>query len=252
MRTSHVIAALCAWLLCLQGALAAEPLRVGITTDYPPLTSLVDGDIVGIEADNAREVAAFLDRPLKLVPLGFEQLFPALLDGKVDVLMAGVSVTPERQTTMDFATPFMEVGQMAVVLSANIARFAAPRALYQPGVRIGVEPGTSGDRLVQSQMSGAERRYYADSMAAFTGLREGAIDAYIHDAPTSWALANSREDQDLFSLYRPLTNESLAWAVRKGNAKLLNELNAARDELERNGRLSAIQNYWIPVRVNVR
>jgi ABC-type amino acid transport substrate-binding protein len=56
----------------------------------------------------------------------------------------------------------------------------------------------------------------------------------------------------MLSLYRPLTREQLAWAVRKDNTFLLKQLNAALAELRQNGRLSAIQNYWIPVTVQVR
>jgi ABC-type amino acid transport substrate-binding protein len=65
-------------------------------------------------------------------------------------------------------------------------------------------------------------------------------------------LAASKDNQDLLSLYRPLTSESLAWAVRKGNVVLLGQLNAALEELEGNGRLHVIQNYWIPIKVQVR
>lgn len=231
---------------------AAEPLRVGMSPDYEPLVFMRDGEIVGIEADNAREVAAFLGRPLQLVPMSFAELFPALLAGKIDVVMSGISVSPEREEQLSFATPFMEAGQMAIVRQADVARFAYPRALYKPGVRIGVEPGTTGERLVRESMPEATVVHVADAPAAFKALRDEAADVYIHDAPTSWRLANSREDQDLFGLYRLLSSEQLAWAVKPGNDLLLHQLNVAREELERNGRLQAIQNFWIPVRVQVR
>lgn len=231
---------------------AEPPLRVGISPDYEPLAFMREGKIVGIEADNAREVAAYLGRPLKLMPMPFEELFPALLSGKVDVVMSGISVSPEREKQLSFAKPFMEVGQMAIVRQSDVARFAYPRALYKPGVRIGVEPGTTGERLVKDSMPEAVVVHVADSVEAFKALRDNSTDVYIHDAPTSWRLANSTEDQDLFGLYRPLSSEQLAWAVKHGNDLLLHQLTSAREELERNGRLQAIQNFWIPVRVQVR
>lgn len=239
-------------LLCPAVQAAEPPLRVGLSPDYEPLAFMRDGEIVGIEAHNAAEVAAFLGRPLELVPMPFEQLFPSLLSGKIDVVMSGISVSPEREKQLSFVSPFMEIGQMAIVRQADVARFAYPRALYQPGVRIGVEPGTTGERLVRESMPEAVVVHVADAPAAFKALRANTADVYIHDAPTSWRLANSTEDQDLFGLYRPLSSEQLAWAVKPGNKLLLHQLNAAREELERNGRLQAIQNFWIPVRVQVR
>ena len=87
---------------------------------------------------------------------------------------------------------------------------------------------------------------------AFAALRASDIDVFIHDAPTSWRIANSGKDSDLFSLYRLLTHEQLAWAVRKDDQALLQQLNKARNALERSGKLQAIQDFWIPVKVEVK
>jgi polar amino acid transport system substrate-binding protein len=119
-------------------------------------------------------------------------------------------------------------------------------------LRIGVEPDTTGESYVRQNYPDAIVLSYPDPATAFAALRAGAADIYVHDAPTSWNLASSRQDQDLLSLYRPLTREQLAWAVKKDNSFLLNQLNAALAELQQNGRLGAIQNYWIPVTVQVR
>ena len=56
----------------------------------------------------------------------------------------------------------------------------------------------------------------------------------------------------MLSLYRPLTREELAWAVKKDNKRLLEQLNRALAQLEETGRLRAIQNHWIPLTVQVR
>ncbi|MEP5763378.1 MAG: transporter substrate-binding domain-containing protein [Halieaceae bacterium] len=234
------------------GAVLAEPLRVAMSPDYEPLAFIREGKRVGIEVDNATEVSRILGRPLKIIELKQSEYIAALNDGRVDVIMSGYSVTPERKAQVAFTRPFMQIGQMAIISVSKAARFARPRGLYQDGVRIGVEPGTTGDAFVRENMPGATILNYPDAAYAFAALRAGAADVYIHDAPTSWRLASSREDQDLLSLYRPLTQENLAWAVRKDNQILLGQLNAALEKLESNGRLQAIRNYWIPVTVQVR
>ena len=240
------------FLALLSPALLAEPLRVALSPDYKPLAFKQDGKLVGIEVDNAREVANILGREVVYVEMSSSDYIDALNSGRVDVVMSGYSITPERQGQVAFARPFMQIGQMAIILSERAAELAHPRAMYRGGMRIGAEPGTTGEAFARDNFGGAEVRTYPSPSAAFNGLRKREIEYYIHDAPTSWNLAQSREDQDLLSLYRPLTREELAWAVKKDNKRLLEQLNRALAQLEETGRLRAIQNHWIPLTVQVR
>jgi polar amino acid transport system substrate-binding protein len=233
-------------------AWAADTLVVGVAADYAPLAFKQNGKVVGIEPDNAAEVAGILGMQLRLVELPFGELIPALDTKKIDVVMSGMSVTEQRKQQVAFTEPFMQVGQMAIIRADDIGRFAYPRAIYGMGVRVGVEPGTTGAEFAQASMPGAQVSNYAAPQQAFAALRARDIDVYIHDAPTSWALANSGADKDLFSLYRLLTSEELAWAVRKDNSTLLRKLNQARDQLAQGGKLAAIQDFWIPVKVEVQ
>jgi ABC-type amino acid transport substrate-binding protein len=244
---------LAALLFCCSGPLlAAEPLRVAVSPDYEPMAFMRDGKLVGLEIDNALAVATVLGRELKFVEMEMDGFIAALGIGKVDVVMSGFSVTPKRQAQVDYTEAFMEIGQMVIVRTSDVVRFSHPKAMYQEGMRIGVEPGTTGEAYAIEHFPHAKLQNFRDPAAAFTALRLKATDAYIHDAPTSWALATSSENQDLFSLYRPLTTEKLAWAVRKGNKILLEQLNSALDELRANGHLQVIRNSWIPVTVEVR
>lgn len=238
--------------LLASAASLAQPLRVALSPDYMPIAFKQEDKLMGIEIDNAREVGKFLGREVVFVEMKNADYIDALNSGKVDVVMSGYSITPERQSQVSFADPFMEIGQMAIILSSNAGSLAHPRSLYREGLRIGVEPGTTGDKYVREHFPDAKVLNYRDPPYAFAALRAGAADVYIHDAPTSWNLASSRKDGDLLSLYRPLTREMLAWAVKKDNTVLRGQLNAALEALRQNGRLTAIQNYWIPVKVQVR
>lgn len=231
--------------------LSSELLRVGLSADYPPLHFQQDGRLMGIEVDNATAVGEILAREVKLVVLPFGELIPALLAGKVDVLMSGLSVTAERSKRVRFSDPYLRVGQMSILHQDKVARFSQPWAVYREGIRIGVEPGTTGADFAERELKDAEISFYADPEAAFRGLRGDEIDIYIHDAPTSWQLANSRENSDLISLYAPLTEEMLAWAVRPADEHLAGELNRALTLMKSNGSLQYILNRWIPVTVEV-
>ena len=230
----------------------ADTLVVGLSPNYEPLVFKQQGKLVGIEPDNASEIAGVLGMKLRYVVMPFAELLPALASKKIDVVMTGLSITEQRKTQVAYVEPFMEVGQMAIIRSSDIARFGYPRAIFGAGVRVGIEPGTTGAMFVREAMPVAIVSDYENPEQAFAALRANDIDVYIHDAPTSWRMANSDKDNDLFSLYRLLTHEQLAWAVRKDDQQLLQQLNKARNVLESSGKLRAIQDFWIPVKVEVK
>ncbi|WP_187276508.1 transporter substrate-binding domain-containing protein [Parahaliea maris] len=230
----------------------AETLRVGLSPDYAPLAYRQDGRIVGIEPDNALAVGKILGREVQLVPMPFDALLPALERGEVDVLMSGLSVTAERSARVTFTEPYMRVGQMAIMYQDKIARFSQPWAIYREGVRVGVEPETTGAAFAARELPDAEVSLFANPDQAFKALREDRIDLYVHDAPTSWQLANDSANGDLISTYAPLTEEMLAWAVRQGDLALKSELERALNLMRSNGTLSYIQSRWIPVQVEVK
>jgi polar amino acid transport system substrate-binding protein len=230
----------------------AAGLKVGVSADYPPMAYKQEGRIVGIEADNAKAIGAILGQDMTLVDMPFAKLIPALQSGEIDVIMSGMSITPERSEQVLFTDSYMQVGQMAIMSTDKVGHFSQPWALQSEGVRIGVEPGTTGADYVATQLPDAQVSFFNDSAAAFAGLRSDQIDLYIHDAPTSWQLATVTENSDLISLYKQLTKEQLAWAVRKDDGLLAARLNDALLTLKRNGTLGYIFNRWIPVTVEVR
>ncbi len=231
---------------------AQGTLKVGLSPDYPPLQYKQDGRLVGLEVDSARAVAEILGKKLALFEFPFDELIPALEQGRVDVVMSGLSITAERANRVNFAEPYLEIGQMAILHKDKIASFAQPWAVYREGVRVGVEPGTTGAAFAEKELTDATISYFQDSQAAFEGLRDDSIDLYLHDAPTSWRLANSSDNDDLISTYKPLTSEMLAWAVRPDEPELVRDLNRALSIMKAQGTLKYIVNRWIPVQVEVR
>lgn len=229
-----------------------EPLVVGINPYYKPLAYLDDGKITGIDPAAAEAVGELLGRKIQFKSMDFAELIPALQQGEIDVIMSGLSITDERKNQVDFTSPYLEIGQMAIIRLSDAGRLSYPAALQQPDKKIGVEPGTTGETYAINSLNNATVKRYDTPEQAFAALRKGDIDYYIHDAPTSWKLAQSREYNDMMSLYRPLTKEQLAWAVKKGNSSLLAQLNQALETLVDRGTMNLIQNHWIPVKVEVK
>lgn len=232
----------------------AAVLKVGTTANYPPVVYSDNGTIVGIEADFAAELEKDLNRTVEMVDMPWEQLAQALQSGSVDVVMAGVSITEYRRQMAAFTRPYMEIGQMTLIRTADLGRLGAPGDMEQPGRTIGVESNTTGHRFVEQSYPKANIVTFQSAQDAVTALRQRKIDFLVHDAPTVWMLtlgANTSALQDILALYHPLTKEQVAWVVKKDNAPLLEALDAALARMLQDGRAQRIINKWIKASATV-
>lgn len=226
------------------------PLRAGIYTDYPPVAFKKNGQIAGIEADFADRLASELKRPVEKVEVAWDDLIPALRDKRIDVIMSGMSITAEREKVVAFTEPYLRVGQMAVVLAKNLPRLRDYDAMEAPSARVGYQTNTTGESYVRKSLARAQRKGYDSAADGVAALRAGEIDFFVHDAPTVWRLTGQFDpaNADLAGRYRPLTTEYLAWAVRKDDARLLEELNGVLTRWEKDGVIDTILDRWIRVR----
>ncbi len=233
------------------GGNARSTLRVGVAPNYPPVIFESDGQILGIEADFARIVADTLGRTVVFERYAFSELLDALERDEIDVVMSGLSITPERAERVRFTQPYMRVGQLALIRSRDIARFGRKRLIQRTGARVGYERGTSGERFVASTLTRAVSFGFDDVESGIRSLRAGRIDYFIHDAPTIWRLGGDPAARDLQGLYHPLTEENLAWAVRPENDQLRSLLDTTLAHWKREGLIEPIVDRWIPVRITV-
>jgi polar amino acid transport system substrate-binding protein len=229
------------------------PLRVGITPNYPPIAFAEKGVLKGVEVDLARALEQRTGRRLQLVQVEWETLIPALENGRIDVIMAGMSITPERRQRVAFTAPYLRVGQMALIREQDAARLSPPDALKAPGMRVGVVAGTTGDAFVSSQLLRAIVFRFADTTEGVRALQAGQVNYFIHDAPTVWhfAAAPETQRQGIVGLFTPLTEEYLAWAVRVGDDGLRLQLENALEGMREDGTLQDILGRWIRTTVEV-
>ncbi len=243
-------------ILILAGCTTATPdlrpsLRVGISPNYPPVLFERGGEIVGIEADLARIMADKIGRRLVFHRYSFPELLDALEHGEVDVAMGGLSITPERRERVLFTEPYLKVGQLAVIRAQDIARLGRVRWIKRRGTRVGYERGTSGEDYVANRLPHSAAFAFDSVAEGIRSLRAGRIDYFVHDSPTIWRLAGDPTQRDLIGLYRSLTEEHLAWAVRQDDITLHALLDTTISNWKRDGLIEPILNRWIPFRVRI-
>jgi polar amino acid transport system substrate-binding protein len=242
------------WVLLLSGCLAAPaatapemaPLKVGVSPAFPPLIYKEAGKFAGLEADFARVLGAELGRPVTFVELKWEDQVSALVDGRTDIIMSGMSVTRTRQLRVAFATPYLSIGQATLVRREELPRFALGYPATPKGT-IGVLESTTGDFLVQQEFPRNKRRTFKSPLQAARALEKKQIDLLICDSPIVLWLASMNEIQGLVTVPVLLSEESLAWAVRKSDPELLSAVNGALERLQKDGQATSILRRWIPV-----
>jgi ABC-type amino acid transport substrate-binding protein len=235
--------------LCLARVSSAEdalpPLRVGISPNLPPLIFKQDGKIAGIEADFARMLGKELGREVKFIELDWPDQIPTLLDGKIDIIMSGMTVTKARQFRVAFCAPYMRSGQMALVRRDDYHNYLLGFPMPPRGV-IGVEKATTGDFLVQQEFPRSKRKTFSSGAEAASALKKEKIDLFISDASTIWWLASENEADGLVAVPIQLTDEQLAWAVNKSDAALLDAASKALGKWQQDGTANQLIKRWLP------
>jgi polar amino acid transport system substrate-binding protein len=230
---------------------AAPPLRVGIAPNYPPLAFKEDGQLVGIEVDFAHKLGKQLGREVILVETPWDDLPKALIDDKtIDVVMSGTSITEKRKERVDFTDSYLQVGQMILIRDADYPKMRDVAAIDKPDVRVGFTSNTTSQQYAKQNLTKAQLQGFDDTEAGVAALRADKIDAFIADAPAVWRVAGgllSKETQ-LRGLYTPLTQEQLAWAVRKGDTPLRLQLNAVIEKWKGDGTIDDVLDDWITVK----
>lgn len=232
----------------------AATLRVGVTTTSPPFVFKQSGEIVGLDADMAREFAHFIGKTLRFVDLEWGDQIPALLENRTDIIMSGMSITNMRTMSIAFSQPYYRSGLMAMVRKTEANRF--PVSFYgllgqAPAMRFGVVKGTTGETYVNNNFASAQRiTAYSSTREALDALLTpvlvNRIDVFVQDGPILLMMLAQNQSADLTVLPSPLTDEYLAWGMRKTDPGLKESADRFLESIAKNGQLESIVKRWIP------
>lgn len=220
-------------------------LRVGMEPGYMPF-EMTDkkGEIIGFDVDMAKRIAKAMGVKLELVSTAWDGIIPALLTDKFDMIMSGMTLTQERNMKVNFATPYIIVGQSILVKKEHAAAVKSYKDLNDKKYKVASKLGTTGEQATKRMIPNATYISFETEQEGVMDLVNGKIDAFVYDLPYM-AIANAQKSEGkLIFLDEPFTHEPLAWAVRRGNHDFLNWLNNFMAQVKADGTYDKIYAKW--------
>jgi len=207
------------------GSTSAGPvLRVGMDLTYPPF-EMQDkaGNPDGVGVRMAEALAARMGRELKIVPMEFSGLIPALQTGNVDLVLSSMTATDERRQTIDFSDPYAFTG-LALLVRKDSA-IQSIDDLKGAGRPLTAKTATTGQTWIQKNLPDAKLVVFEDQTACVLEVVQGRADAFVYDQLSIYQYARENPDTTR-GLLKPFVEESWALGIAKGNDALRAEVNA--------------------------
>jgi polar amino acid transport system substrate-binding protein len=228
-RLSIFLAGLCCLLTACQkrqgqdSAQAGQPLRVGMELTYPPFeTQDAAGNPDGVGVELAKALAADLGRPLKIVPMEFSGLIPALKSGSVDLVLSSMTATDQRRQSIDFSEPYAFTG--LALLVEKTSGIESAQDLNVSGRKITVKASTTGESWAAQHLPLAEQAAFTDEAACVQEVAQGRADAFIYDQLSIYRYQKNNPEKTR-AILKPFVEESWAIGIAKGNDSLRTQVN---------------------------
>ena len=216
--------------------------KVGVGLFEPWVMCGKNGNLVGYEIDVARKMAEDLGVRVQFVRPDWDYIIPALTDKKIDAIISGMGVTPERSLLVNFSVPYAEFG--VSVISNNTQDLSTPGDFDSPDIVFGARAGTVSQQAVQDHFPNSVSRFFDTDTELLEALVAGSIDAAIAEQ----VIANRWLERHPSSLHRPfdelLNRIPEAFALRKGDVDGLNFMNSWIAHHRTSGWLQDRRRYW--------
>lgn len=220
-------------------------LVVGTSGDQPPLTAVNrQGQLMGIDIDMARALGQMLQVDVTLRQMPFGELMEALDEGRVDVVISGLAITPERARSVAFVGPYMLSGKSIVAREAAITQFAEG-TLRGADVKLAALKGSTSADFARKAAPNATLVEVDETAAAIEMLIAGDAAGFVADEPTCKLAVLRNPDAGLVTLDAPLTIEPMGIAVDADDPAFAGLVQNYVNALERTGMLDAVRSKWL-------
>jgi len=248
----------------LEGIMQRGELRIGLEVGYMPF-EMIDKrsglrqkevrhggfrrkgrklSLMGFDIDMGIEMAKALGVKPVFMDTLWPSIIPALNLDRFDIIFGGMSVTSERKQLVDFANPFMTVGQTVLLHAKHENTVSSYQDLNDSKYTVVSKPGTTGEQAVQTMIPKANYETADTEIEGAMRVLDGKADAFVYDFPfIAVFMAMHPSDQVVF-LSEPFTNEPVAWAIRKGDPDFMKFLNGFLARIKADGRFDKMYQKW--------
>lgn len=219
-------------------------MKVGMDIFKPWAMKDKTGKLVGFEIDVAKRLAKDMGVKVEFVPTSWNGIIPALLTGKFDVIIGGMSVRPDRNLKVNFTIPYDYAGQSIVASKKMTAKFGSLEDYNNSDVIITAKLGTSAASAVERYFPKAQKKYFDSEAQTIQELLNGRAHALVASKPFPAEKALEYPDQLFLPLSGTFTKEPIGFALRKGDFDTLNYFNNWIRVVEAEGWLTDLRQYW--------
>ena len=218
-------------------------IKIGLSLFRPWSMRDLDGDLVGFELDVGRELAKDMGVEVEFVPTSWDGIIPALVSGKFDVIISGMTITPQRNLTVNFSDPYAYSG-MTILANRSMTDGFTLEDFNSADVTFAARRGATPVAVIQSMFPNAQLLQFDEDGASTQEVLNGNAHATMASEPTPSSEARRYPD----TLYVPF-NEAFqaggeAFAFRKGDPDAENYFNNWIGVKTRIGWLKERHDYW--------
>jgi ABC-type amino acid transport substrate-binding protein len=220
-------------------------LRVGVTGGQPPFNMKTkSGEIIGMEIDLARALAASMGVKVEFVTKDFANLIAAVEKGEVDIALSGLTMTSERNRKVAFAGPYFISGKGLITTSAALAKADEPSDMGAGSYTLVALDGSTSYDLLELVASSSKIVAVKDYAKGIEMVISGKADAMLADFPICLVAALKNPDAGIQGVIAPLTFEPLGGAVSGDDALFLNLVENYFEALEGVGLMDMLRAKW--------
>lgn len=234
-------------LLSACGLAEDGPLRVGMDPTYPPFETTKDGEPHGISVDVANELGDYLGREIEIVETDFGSLIPSLNSGEIDIIIGSMSITEEREKSVDFSEPYFYFPIISLLNQEfadtnNLNEDSEIEALFDiDDVKyVGLADQISYE--IPESM-GFDTQKAQEMSSAVSEVVQGERDVLIMSPSPVVNNHNSNEEETMI-LWDPVESSPIGMAVREGDEALLEDANGFIAQMEENGVYERLIDDW--------
>ena len=220
-------------------------LRVGTMGNMPPLNmTSKDGEIFGLEPDLAKLMAQAMDVRVKFITKPFPELLPALQTGEIDMILSGMTITPERNRKVAFVGPYFLSGKAFLTKIKTIAMAKQAAEVNSPDTKLVALRGSTSQAFAEEVLDKATLFTTGNYDEAVDMVLQDKVQAMIADYPICVVSVFRYPEAGLLSVVTPLTYEPIGIAIPANDPLMMNWTRNTLNNIEGSGILDELKLKW--------